>query len=71
MLAVAVLVNAYNAVRQNLIADPATIVDIARYFEALANDSVASETIDFDAARAAMSLRQRAQMLKDMTGSGN
>ena len=51
----------YNAVRQNVISDPTMIADLALRFEALAHDPVASKTIDFDAARAAATLRQQAQ----------
>lgn len=57
------LVDAYNAVRQGVITDPAMVLDIAQRFEQLANDPVASKTIEFDAARAATTLRQRAQKL--------
>lgn len=55
------LVDAYNAVREGVITDPVTILEIAQRFEQLDNDPVASKTIDFDAARAASTLRQRAQ----------
>lgn len=56
----------YNAVRQNRITDPAVILDVARQFERLASDPVASKTIDFDAMRAANTLRQRAQRMQEM-----
>ncbi|HEX4715244.1 MAG TPA: SPFH domain-containing protein [Ktedonobacteraceae bacterium] len=56
----------YNVVRQGVITDPAVILDIAQRFESLANDPVASKTIDFDAARAATTLRQRAQKLQEL-----
>jgi hypothetical protein len=55
----------YNAIRQNTITDPAMILDTARQFERLANDPVASKNIDFDAARAATTLRQRAQKMQE------
>lgn len=55
------LVDAYNAVRQGVITDPAMILEVAQHFEQLANDPVSSKTIEFDAARAANTLRQRAQ----------
>ena len=56
----------YNVVRQGVITDPAVILDIAQRFESLANDPVASKTIDFDAERAAITLRQRAQKLQEL-----
>jgi hypothetical protein len=56
----------YNAVRQNRITDPVVILDVARQFEKLANDPVASKTIDFDATRAASTLRQRAHRVQEM-----
>lgn len=56
----------YNAIRQNAITDPVVIMDVARQFENLATDSVASQTIDFDAARAANTLRQRAQKIQEL-----
>lgn len=58
---VEVLVDAYNAVRQGTITDPATILEIAQRFEHLASDPTANKTIEFDARRAANTLRQRAQ----------
>jgi len=56
----------YNAVRQNNITDPTVILDLAQRFELLASDPVASKTIDFDATRAATTLRQRAQKLQEL-----
>jgi hypothetical protein len=56
----------YNAIRQGAITDPVVIMDVARQFENLANDPVASKTIDFDAARAANTLRQRAQRMQEL-----
>jgi len=56
----------YNAIRQGAITDPVVIMDVARQFENLANDPVASKTIDFDAARAANTLRQRAQKMQEL-----
>lgn len=60
------LIDMYNAVREKVITDPTVILDIAQRFEALANDPAASQTIDFDAARAASTLRQRAQKLQEI-----
>lgn len=51
----------YDAIRQNTITDPMVILETAHQFERLANDPTASRTIEFDAARAASTLRQRAQ----------
>lgn len=59
------LVDAYNAVRENAITDPATILEIAQRFEQLAGDPEASKMLDFDAARAANTLRQRAQKVQE------
>jgi len=50
------LIEAYEAVRTGRLRDPKTIRDIATRFEALANDP----NIQFDAARAAQNLNQRA-----------
>lgn len=61
------LVDMYNAVRQKVITDPKVILDIAQRFEALANDPAANESIEFDAARAANALRQRARKLQEMS----
>lgn len=63
------LVDTYDAVRQNLISDPKIILDLAQHFEALASDPVVSKSIEFDAARAAATLRQRAQKIQDTSGS--
>ena len=59
------LVDAYNAVRQGVITDPATILEIAQRFEQLDSDPTASKMIDFDASRAASTLRQRAQRFQE------
>ncbi len=59
------LVDAYDAVRQGVITDPATILEIAQRFEQLDSDPVASKAIDFDAGRAASTLRQRAQKFQE------
>lgn len=67
---VEMLVDMYNAVRQNVITDPAVITDLALRFESLANDPVANKTIDFDAERAAKTLRQRAQRMQDAQSAG-
>lgn len=65
MLRLETLVDAYNAVRQGTITDPATILEIAQRFEQLDNDPTVSSAIEFDASRAAQTLRQRAQKLKE------
>ena len=61
------LVDAYNAVRQEKITDPAMILEIAQRFEQLGSDPAASSMIEFDAARAAQTLRQRAQKIQERT----
>lgn len=58
---VEILVDTYDAVRQGTITDPQMILQLADHFETLASDHVANTTITFDAARAASTLRQRAQ----------
>ncbi|MGH2509902.1 MAG: SPFH domain-containing protein, partial [Ktedonobacteraceae bacterium] len=68
-LKVEVLIDAYNAVRQNVITDPATIRDIAQRFEQLSSDPEASKMLDFDATRAASTLRQRAQKFQERAQS--
>jgi hypothetical protein len=60
------LVDTYSAVREGKITHPKMIIDLAQHFEALASDPLASKNIDFDAARAATTLRQRAQRLQDI-----
>ncbi|HEX7736587.1 MAG TPA: SPFH domain-containing protein [Ktedonobacteraceae bacterium] len=60
------LVDTYAAVREGKISSPKLILDLAQHFEALANDPVANKNINFDAARAAATLRQRAQRLQDL-----
>lgn len=64
-LKVETLVDMYNAVRQGVITDPATILETAQRFEQLASDPEASKMLDFDAARAANTLRQRAQKFQE------
>ncbi|MGH2479295.1 MAG: hypothetical protein ACRDHW_06540, partial [Ktedonobacteraceae bacterium] len=59
------LVGAYNAVRQGVITDPVTILEIAQRFEQVDSDPTASKMIDFDASRAASTLRQRAQRFQE------
>ena len=63
---VEILKDMYNAVRAGKITDSVVILDIARRFEDLANDPVASKNIDFDAARAAGTLRARAQKFQEL-----
>jgi len=63
------LVDTYDAVRQNLITDPKLILDLAQHFEVLASDPVASKHIEFDASRAADTLRQRAQKVQEINNN--
>jgi hypothetical protein len=65
------LVDTYDAVRQGVITDPKLINELAQHFEALASDPVASQTVTFDAARAAGTLRQRAQKFQERANPNN
>jgi hypothetical protein len=56
----------YNAIRQSTITDPVMILETAQQFERLANDPTVSKNIDFDASRAANTLRQRAQRMQEL-----
>lgn len=58
--------NMYDAVRKGIVNDPTTILDLADRFESVANDPAASKAIDFDAARGAETLRQRAHKLQEL-----
>jgi SPFH domain / Band 7 family len=60
------LKDAYEAVRTGRLKDPKTIRDIALRFEALANDP----GVEFDAARAAQNLYQRARLYEERARSG-
>ncbi len=64
------LVDFYNAVRDNAITDPAMILDIAQRFDALAGDAVQSQSFQFDAHRAANTLRTRAQKIQEGRQTG-
>ncbi|HZU65849.1 MAG TPA: SPFH domain-containing protein [Ktedonobacteraceae bacterium] len=55
----------YEAVRQSRITDPNTIRGIARQFEVVSHDPQLSQNADFDAARAARTLYQRAKSIED------
>ena len=59
------LKDAYEAVRTGRLKDPKTIRDIALRFEALANDP----GVEFDAARAAQNLYQRARLYEERARS--
>lgn len=63
------LTEAYEAVRSGRITDPDTIREIAARFERLANDPEESQAIDFDAARAARSLRDRAMYIEEQANT--
>ncbi|HEX6481349.1 MAG TPA: SPFH domain-containing protein [Ktedonobacteraceae bacterium] len=62
-----VLRDIYEAVRQGRITDPNTIRDAAQRFEAVAKDPELSQTVDFDAGRAAATLYQRAKMIEELS----
>jgi len=55
----------YEAVRQGRITDPDTIRDLARRFEVVARDPELSQKAEFDAARAANTLYQRAKTIEE------
>jgi hypothetical protein len=55
----------YEAVRQGRITDPNTIRDLARRFEVVARDPELSQKVEFDAARAAGTLYQRAKTIEE------
>ncbi|MBV9230958.1 MAG: hypothetical protein JOZ18_16730 [Chloroflexi bacterium] len=55
------LTKAYKAVQDGTITDPDTIRSIAANFQAVADDPKASQTVNFDAARAAQNLREQAR----------
>ncbi len=59
------LKDAYEAVRTGRLKDPKTIRDIALRFEALASDP----GVEFDAARAAQNLYQRAKLYEERARS--
>ncbi len=63
------LEEAYNAVRERRITDPAMIIQIALSFEAAAADAMIAATLPFDAARAAYFLRQLARQLEPVNAS--
>lgn len=65
------LVDMYDAVRLGVITDPTMILDLAQRFEDLANNPAENKKIEFDAGRAAMTLRQRAQRLQEISGAGS
>jgi hypothetical protein len=58
------LTDAYEAVRSGRITDPITIRDIASRFQSIANNPEESQKVDFDAARAAWSLLERAKIFE-------
>ncbi|HLH62345.1 MAG TPA: SPFH domain-containing protein [Ktedonobacteraceae bacterium] len=60
----------YEAVRQSRITDPNTIRSIARQFEVVSQDSQLSQSVDFDAGRAARTLYQRAKTIEDNARAG-
>lgn len=59
------LKDAYEAVRTERITDPITIREIAAHFESIANDPEESHDVDFDAARAARTLLERAALIEE------
>ena len=61
------LTDAYEAVRTGRITDPMTIREIAAHFESIANNPEESQNVDFDAARAARTLLERAALIEEQT----
>jgi len=59
------LTEAYEAVRSGRITDPETIREIADHFEGIANDPEERQRVDFDAGRAARTLRERAALIEE------
>lgn len=59
------LKDVYEAVRQGRITDPGTIRDLARRFEVVAANPELSQKVEFDAARAANTLYQRAKTIEE------
>ncbi|HTI14005.1 MAG TPA: SPFH domain-containing protein [Dictyobacter sp.] len=60
-----VLIKAYREVQDGKITDPETIRGIASKFEAVARDPVSSQSVNFDAARAALNLFERARQCEE------
>lgn len=65
-----VLVKAYKEVQSGNITDPDTIRAIAEKFDSIARDPQASQSVHFDAARAALNLYQQAQKYEEQFGGG-
>lgn len=66
-----VLVRAYEQVKSGKITDPMAIRQIAAYFEAVARNQEASETVSFDPERAAQNLYAQAQKFEEHARSGS
>jgi len=65
-----VLIKAYKEVQNDKITDPETIRGIAASFEAIARDPQASQTVSFDAARAALNLYEQARKYEEQQYGG-
>jgi hypothetical protein len=63
------LTNAYIQIKNGVITSPDTIRNIAAGFQAIADDPVASNSASFDAARAALSLYERARLIENQTNT--
>jgi hypothetical protein len=61
------LIKAYEQIKNGQIKSPETIRKIALGFEAIANNPEASKKASFDAARAAQTLFERAQLYEELT----
>ncbi len=63
------LTNAYLKIKNGEITSPDIIRNIATGFQAIADDPVASNSASFDAARAALSLYERARLIENQTNT--
>jgi len=63
-----VLIKAYKEVQNGNVTDPETIRRLALKFDAIARDPHASQTVSFDAARAALNLYRQATRYEEISG---
>ena len=66
----AILIKAYQEVQNDKITDPEAIRSIAATFEAVAQDSQASQSVSFDAKQAAKILHKRAREYEELYAKG-
>ncbi|HEX3639757.1 MAG TPA: hypothetical protein VHV10_00555, partial [Ktedonobacteraceae bacterium] len=65
-----ILIKAYKEVQNGKITDPESIRSIAATFEAVARDSQASQSVSFDAERAAKNLYKQAHKYEELYTKG-